>query len=214
MQSSSHVGLMRFLGQSGPRGDVSLLAKEGTETSCCCSCSCCLSSCSLIRPVKRPSSLFVSSVFLSLLPSAFFHASFLSPPLSLAGTQRRAAEKRPTGRQVRLRSSDSAPGRQVSSPQMRRDWTGLRPVTVSLLFHQSHNDQRLHGIKSQQPSPFVPGHEKAELLPSGCFLYLCYFAAGADLAKKKERKNGNSTRSLRTCRNTCHNLTSATAWFC
>lgn len=213
MQFSSHVGLMRFLGQSGPRGDVSLLAKEGTETSCCCCCSRCLSSCSLIRPVKRPSSLFPPLFFSPFSPLLFFTLVF-SLLLSLAGTQRRAAEKRPTGRQVRLRSSDSAPGRQVSSPQMRRDWTGLRPVTVSLLFHQSHNDQRLHGIKSQQPSPFVPGHEKAELLPSGWFLYLCYFAAGADLAKKKERKNGNSTRSLRTCRDTCHNLTSATAWFC
>lgn len=99
VQSSSHVGLMRFLGQSGPRGDVSLLAKEGTETSCCCSCSCCLSSCSLIRPVKRPSSLFPPLFFSPFSPLLFFTLVF-SLPLSLAGTQRRAAGKQtnwPTG---------------------------------------------------------------------------------------------------------------------
>lgn len=82
VQSSSNVGLMRFLSQSGPRGDVSLLAKEGTETSLLLQLQ--LLPLQLLPHPSCQTSLFIvsSSVFLSLLPSAFFHASFLSPPLS------------------------------------------------------------------------------------------------------------------------------------
>lgn len=69
-EHSAYVGHVRFLSQSRARGEVSLLAKEATETSCLSCCSIYFSGCSVICPINQPSSLF-SPLFSTVLTLVF-----------------------------------------------------------------------------------------------------------------------------------------------